>query len=263
MGNNTTDTKKDESTSESVVLRLSFDRVAQVLVGLTLAWPLLDILTNVILDPPRPIERMFNVAREDSIPSFYSAMILLFVGILFLLYSKTIKQNSGYRRRTFALGGLFLYMGFDDAVEFHERFSSAFKYWGSQLSDAGYAFMANFPTFFWQLLFLPIFGGMALLILYMVWKDFERPILRVLFLGTLVCFVSAVGLDVIEGMIKHSSDAVPAFMHEGLFQHLLRVVEESIEMLGATFAAIVGLLLLKQTRIAIESSGTDEPLADK
>jgi hypothetical protein len=83
------------------------------------------------------------------------------------------------------------------------------------------------PGYFWPLLFMPVFGALALLMIYTAFQ-YMKPYSRVCLLIGLALLVSAVGLDAMEGFFKHHSFGFDKTLTENQI-HVFQVIEETIE----------------------------------
>jgi hypothetical protein len=167
------------------------------------------------------------------------------------------------KRRWFLLGGLFCYMAVDDAAQLHERFGSTLKiflrghrdgFFGSSIN--GHDVISFFPTYLWQLINLPIYGSMAVLIILIVFKDIKIKWGKILLFTTLVGYVTAVSLDFLEGALKYSQwDALKysAFAH-GKMRTEMKFIEEFLEMAVTTSGLMAILLVLCARQIQLKVS---------
>ncbi len=91
---------------------------------------------------------LFDLDGEGNPPAAYSAFLLLSAGALAALVG-TLPAESEWRRRWYALGAFLAFMGFDEAITFHEKLQDALEY------D-------------WQKMYLPIaaLGGIAWLLVF-------------------------------------------------------------------------------------------------
>ena len=175
-------------------------------------------------------------------------MLALFVGITGLLivehYYK-LKQNS--KIAIWLLVALFfVYMSIDDVSQFHERVATAWAHYARSADNTISSTLAsNFESYYWQLLFLPIFGCIAFAMLYVIKTEFVIKTAQYYFIIGLGCFVFAVALDYIDGIDHAYEFLINKYGFNLQFlEHLSRAVEEMIEMIGLGF--ILAALLLHQ-----------------
>lgn len=219
-----------------------------------------------------PINRSFNIAREDAIGTWFSILQLVGASILCcLLYrqAKASRAPAGTRWSWGYLTVLFLYMSIDDAAKIHERLGTVFS--------EGVSF---FPSYAWQAVYAPIFGTATLVLLYVAWRLLDHKVAQVWTATGVGFLITAVGLDFLEGIepsndsgaSSSSSVAAPAKAVADVFganghdiAHFQRVLEESMEMAAITLFLAAFLLQLGSVvqRIGIEftslenSSSTD------
>ena len=145
-------------------------------------------------------------------------------------------------------------MALDDGVELHERLGSTFRILQSSTDKR----LSYYPSYPWQVLFLPVYGTLGLFMLAFLWRQAGHRFTRFLLITGVGCFVVATGLDFFEGldeyhpwnlygwladlsgvgeftMARFNRDAFEAVRHFG------KTIEEAIEMLGMTLLWIVFL----------------------
>lgn len=192
------------------------------------------------LSDQRVVQRLNNLAREDGMGTWFASSQALLVGVvLFALAGLSWRTERRDALGWGLLASFFTYVSMDDALSFHERV-------GGLLRRATYAGGAEwFPSYSWQLMFGPLFGGMGL---FMVWFLTRRlaPNLRPWLAIALGCFVLAVGLDFVEGLdeaFEAIADVVG--VSEYTVSHGSKVTEELLEMAGTTsFFAMFSLQLV-------------------
>ncbi|MGH9461199.1 MAG: hypothetical protein ACRD1X_08270 [Vicinamibacteria bacterium] len=145
------------------------------------------------------MRRLFNIAREDSLASWFATTQTLLAGLtLGLIYLVTRGQpGMGWKATAWlVLASFFIYMAVDDGAQLHERLGSTVD----AMRVATGASLDFFPSYTWQLIFLPFFGALGLFMLVFLWRELGSPSSRVL-LSTAIAFqVFAVGLDFLEGL---------------------------------------------------------------
>ena len=95
----------------------------------------------------------------------------------------------------------------------------------------GSGFISNFPSYEWQIIFVPILGIMGLSLLYFLYKNLLNQKRLFLVLAALMLLSFAVGLDFIEGLDKIANPQL----------HFLKLVEEIMEMFSFTLLLMVFL----------------------
>ncbi len=181
------------------------------------------------------IERIFNMTREDSIANFLASGQMLLVSMTVLLLYAVIRQTDtgSWHKFSFMLMGIFFfYMAFDDGAKLHERLATGIK----QLAEDSILFEA-YPSYPWQVVFGPLYGAGALLLLYMFFRGLSSRTSRKLLLLGLTLWVVAVSLDVLEGIPKYGPEGWLEFLSDGYaypVRHFQKVTEEFIEMVGTS-----------------------------
>lgn len=194
------------------------------------------------------MRRMFNMAREDGLASWFGVTQTLFAALTLWLIYLAVKHRPGTRWK--ALGWLilaifFTYMAVDDGAQIHERLGSTVK---AIQADRGVS-MDFFPSYTWQVLFVPVFGSLALFALVFLWGEFKTLRARLVLLLALSCWGAAVVLDFFEGLDSRHPWNLYRFLDEYFdlddwakeqfrrsaftaLRHFSRSIEEALEMLG-------------------------------
>lgn len=137
-------------------------------------------------------------------------------------------------------------MAVDDGAEVHERVGSVFKAI-SEESDSngngmsiGKKLIEFFPSYPWQIIFIPIFGSMGMFLLIFLRRKFRGcPEWTYTVIG-ITCFVVAVAMDFGEGMDKEHAWNIHAIIKEKYHlrsytvRHFSKAIEEVLEMFGTT-----------------------------
>ncbi len=131
----------------------------------------------------------------------------------------------------------FAWIGLDDGAAIHERVGTAV--------EGGVAF---FPSYAWQVVFVPIFTVAMLVTFHVVLRTRRASWTRTLFTAGLACYIVAVGLDYLEGRVG-AYDHVASFLGVPLesVSHYSRVVEEFFEDFGASLILVALLRHLLST----------------
>ena len=78
-----------------------------------------------------PVLPMFSLSVEANFPTWYASALLFGCGLALLLIAAGVKQSGARFHRHWALlGGLFLYMSLDEAVELHEHLGELWELHG-------------------------------------------------------------------------------------------------------------------------------------
>lgn len=187
------------------------------------------------------IQRLVNITREDGITNWFAASQELLVAAAAGLVAWRVAADGDRRRRLgwAFLSFLFLYISFDDGTKFHERIGTWFRETANGLADGGGTLLFTrlldaFPSYSWQVVFLPFFGAAGLFVLRFLWKEFDAPLRRLL-VAALGCFVLAVVMDWVEGL-DDGWGFVRRVTHwrTDTITHFGKSIEEFIEMFGTT-----------------------------
>ena len=141
------------------------------------------------------MRRMLNITREDGLASWFAVTQTLLVSMTLWLILAATKHAHPSRWKVWGwlvLACFFTYMAIDDGAQLHERLGTAFESSGAALDF--------FPSYTWQLLFLPLFAALGLFTLAFLWFELERATSRMLLLLAMSFLALAVGLDFVEGL---------------------------------------------------------------
>jgi len=249
---------------ESVTLELPYRRllvgVLVVCVAIEIAFVLLDYYVSFAGGSDVPaIRRLFNITREDGLPGWFGPVQTLLLGLtLWLVWAvERRRRPAEWRVAGWAvIASFFTYMAIDDGSKLHERLGSAF---GRHIGDG--TVLDSFPSYAWQLLFLPAFALLGVFTLVFSWRELGDRAGRLLLLGGIACFVVAVGLDFLEGLDPGDPDNPYRRLAAGLdlYQisrrrfgrspyevvlHFSKSIEETIEMFGTTLVWVAVLRYL-------------------
>jgi hypothetical protein len=193
------------------------------------------------------LRRLTNIAREDSLASWFGTSQTLLIGVTAWAYWVVAgaRHEVLWRRVGWVVVACFFtYMAVDDGVQLHERFGTAYS---ALSADSA----ARFPSFAWQLLFVPVLGVSGAAAVAFLWYELHARWARYFVAGAFVLLVIAVGLDFIEGLAPdHRWNVYAAFVArydfaeftEARFRqapfnallHFSRSLEEFLEMLANT-----------------------------
>jgi hypothetical protein len=205
-----------------------------VLLGVDFLFAYLDLI------PLKVVQHLANLAREDGVGTWFGATQATAVGAVLGAIGWIERRVGRGAAGWWTLGALFAYIGLDDALGVHERVGSAVR------NTTGSAVFDLMPSYSWQVVFVPIFGGAALFMLAFLWQRLSPSLRRGLFVA-LGCFVVAVGIDFVEGLdgvFDAIADAL-GVRHYTL-SHAAKVTEEILEMLGTTtFLAVFATRLVE------------------
>lgn len=146
------------------------------------------------------MRRMFNTAREDGLASWFAMTQTLLASLTLGLIYLSLKNGPGPRWKSWGwlvLSIFFFYMAIDDGAQLHERFGSTFK---EALWNATGATLNFFPSYAWQILFLPFFGALGLFMFGFLWYELGSRSSRLLLMTAVFLQVVAVAMDFVEGL---------------------------------------------------------------
>jgi len=238
-------------------------------VALELAFLLLDYHVNYgRATDIGALRRLFNIAREDGLASWFASTQTLLVGITAWACWLAARAHGAVGRHHagwLLVAMLFGYMALDDGVQLHERVGTAVS--AVSLTPAW------FPSFSWQLVFVPTLG-LALLaaVVFLISEIPSRQAHRALIAAVLL-FGLAVVLDFFEGLpLAHPwnvhRELALRFDLAGFTEarfgerpydtllHFSRAIEETCEMLATTLiwstilrhaGTVVGSLRVRST----------------
>jgi hypothetical protein len=219
------------------------------LVGVSLVLVLLDGTINYAEWISSPAaQRLFNVAREDSLANFLGSVETLAVaGVVWLIFVHARRTATPWLVVGWGvLAATFTYMGIDDGAQIHERVGSAIGHAPSFLG-----------SYTWQIVFVPIFAAAALLGALVVWYDVPGRGARALLSVAVLCYIGGVALDYVEGHNETLPDLAEDWgLGEYTVTHYAKVIEESVEWLGSTLFLVVFLvhLMRRVERIGLNFS---------
>jgi len=239
-----------------------------VLVSAEIVFVLGDAIINVerLIDSG-PVRRFFNIAREDGVASWFAVIQTWMLGLTaaLLYFVARAKKTNSLRRVGWAVLALFfLYMALDDGTQFHERVGSWVKaaVLGDDVESRAIGF---FPSYTWQLIFLPIFGSFGLFMLWFLNRELTTNQAKVLVVLALGLLVLAVVADFFEGVDKgHPLDFYSALAEVfdtslGRVRHFAKSFEETLEMLSMSLLWVVCLRHLIETTPQLDLRFSRQP----
>lgn len=177
------------------------------------------------------LHRLANVGREDSLHNFVSSVQELIVAaVALVLYLHARRTETRWARFEWGVAvAFFTWVGFDDGASIHERVGTAV--------EDGVAF---FPSYAWQVVFVPIFTVALLITAHVVIRTRRAPWTRILLVAGFACYVLAVALDYLEGRFGAYDQVASTFaVPVETVSHYSRVVEELFEDVGASLFLVV------------------------
>ncbi len=181
----------------------------------------------------RAIRRIFNTAREGSLPSWFGVTQTFLIGATALINFALVSKIDGatWRRIGWLLLALaFIYMSADDGAKIHERLGTA-----SREFDFMQGPLSAYPSYAWQVFVGPLFAALGLFILYFLWRELPTRLERFTVVAALGTLAFAVFLDYVEGLddgyvlLLDNTD-----WSKRAVEHYSKSIEEVMEMFGMT-----------------------------
>lgn len=220
------------------------------------------------------IQRLWDIAREKSFPTWFSALqahaLALTVFLIAMVQWHHINRLSRYM--WIFTGFFFLWIGIDDFAEIHERLGTALEHMAENYSGKGTSLLNFFlknPSYNWHTFMMPVFASCGVGITIFLWRKFQQfRLFRYLFLG-FACWGLSQGLDYIEGLYIEKSPHIESFYRavkrafaikqEYGVTHLFKVIEEVLEMFGTTLLWVGFMKYFAQVahglRIQLQANG--------
>ena len=197
------------------------------------------------------IRRLTNIAREDGIASWFGVTQTLLVALTAWILWLLVRAAGAPRWRRIGwltAAVLFTYMAVDDGAQLHERFGTL---WSVVREARGLTAFGRFPSYDWQVLFLPVFGAFGIVLLVFLRHELAGRSAYAMVLVAVGCLVIAVGLDFVEGLDDEHplnlyswvvarvelAEFTQARFQQSPYQtmdHFARSAEEFLEMLAMT-----------------------------
>lgn len=198
------------------------------------------------------IRKIFNLAHEQSLGTWFSVLQMAAVGLTLLTLFAVHYHQSGFHsaKGWGILSSFYLYLSADDAAKIHERVGSSVARALEEpetLSTLG-SWQSHFPSYSWQWVFAPIFAVMGLYIALFLWKKLTTWKLKFILFSAFSCWALAIGIDFLEGQerlfeyLASQWDVKPYTV-----SHPFLVAEEFLEMFGATLFLFVYLNCLTES----------------
>lgn len=238
--------KSNANLNSELVLDLSGIPLAKTLFRMGLTMDLILLALDLIFNYARvidvlPLRRLFNIAREDGIGTYFASFQTLCVGaVLGLLWVQARLQQcaAGQVRGWGFLSLFFFYMAFDDAAELHERFGYILKAILKSLQSEPHPIsktLEQFPSYPWHLLLGPVLFVILIMMILFIYRQVQTAQVRYILFGALMLYVAAVGLDFLEGLDGFFNSIAEALsVRKYTVSHLFKAAEEFMELLGGT-----------------------------
>ncbi len=229
-------------------LRLNAGEVSRRVLFICLTVELLILLLDLLvvyfqLIDSSSLRKIFNVAREQSLGTWFSVVQAAAVGatLLGLYWVSKLQGARPYGWLSIAL--FFFYISADDAAKIHERVGGYMGKLAEAEQGTVLSTIAGFtPSYNWQWVFLPFFAVAGLLILFYLWRQLTNTKLRLVIMAAFGCWVVAVGIDFVEGIDGlFESIAESLEVKRYTVSHPFLMLEEFLEMFGTSLFLYVFL----------------------
>jgi hypothetical protein len=199
------------------------------------------------------IRRLFNTTREDGLASWFAVSQTLVVALVaWVIFAVATRRGDATPRRAgwLVVALFFSYICLDDGAAVHERIGTAFD----QRNPVD-----GYPSYPWQLLFLPLFTLVGGFLLGFLWVELRRPVDRAKVVLAIGCFVVAVAFDFVEGMDQGYQRLVAETgWRADTVRHFSKSIEEIVEMLGMSIFLVTFLGYLARTAPRIHVHFVDQ-----
>jgi hypothetical protein len=223
-----------------------------ILVGTEILFVIGDVIFNVnALFDLSPIRRFFNIAREDSVVGWFAVTQTWMVGLTAAFLYIVVRADDGMRWRRIGwmvIAIFLLYMAMDDGALLHERVGSSVRriIQGENAGD-GSRQIGFFPSYTWQLVFLPMFAAFGIFLLWFLNKELKfvrDKLMIVVAIGLLVLAVIAdffEGIDTEHPLYLYGWLSTNWGLSLGDVRHYSKSLEEFMEMLAMSILWVVFL----------------------
>jgi len=237
-------------------LEVNARRVITVLLLTMVTTEVFFVLADAIINVERltelgPVRRFFNITREDGIASWFGTTQTWMVGLTAVFLYAIVRAGDAerWRRVGWAIIAIFLlYMAMDDGSEFHERIGSSVRSLiQGDNADSETRQVGFFPSYTWQLVFLPIFAAFGLFMLWFLNRELQVVRDKLIVVAAIGLLVLAVVADFFEGLAADH----PLNLHRWIsaawnldiydVRHYFKSLEEFMEMLSMTLLWVVFL----------------------
>jgi hypothetical protein len=181
--------------------------------------------------------QMFDLDMEANVPTLFSSLILAISAFCFYLLAQTSKAKStGDRKYWLGLGGVFLFLSFDESAKIHETIGDYTENFVDATGILYYPWVISYSVL------VLVLGG---LYFKFFWK-MERKIFWSFMLSAFIYLSGAVGFELL-GAIESSAHGTATVLYSVLY-----TIEESLEMYGVIYLIWILLTLLEKEKIKIE-----------
>ncbi len=252
-------------------------RILVFCLGVELAFVVLDAVVNYAeLTQLGPLQRLFNITREDGLATWFMVSQTLVAGLVLwviFLVSRSRGERRGVQLAWGFLAGFFTYMSADDGAKIHERMGSVFSELSESVDPGDASGLAArlqelFPSYEWQLVMLPLLAAAGLFMVVFLLREIRDRQGRLLLLLAPVFMAVAVGLDFIEGLDDEHAWNIQVWIREAFglsaytVRHFAKSLEEFLEMVAISLLLVLfvrHLIKKLRARLLIDFRGQRAP----
>lgn len=240
------------------VLSLSSKDIIQKIFWICIAIELILVILDLTfnygpLGTSKTLRKIFNIAREQSLGTWFSVVQMSLVGLVsfFISILCRVKGSIYASIGWFVLSFIFLYLSVDDAAKVHERVGTYLEYLYEEDSTGFIGSLVNsFPSYAWQLFLFPMFFSMGVFILVFLWKQLSTKALKMLLIAGFCCWGGAFIIDYIEGKeVLFEQLADYWNVKKYTVSHPFLMLEEFLEMFGTTLFFVLVLHLFFESLV--------------
>jgi len=191
--------------------------------------------------------QFFHFDFEQNLPTYYQSFKLIFFGLFFLAISLKSFHNNITKFFMLPLAMFLFLLGLDELLQIHENIYRIFTFvdWFHPSKIVAASMKMGYRSSLWILYYLP------LLLLFVFWSGYWMNYFQSrlnnnfsLFMLSFISFFTIIITEILSSTGTYS-DAV---------YFLLVTIEETAEMLLATFLILVGVQLLKFTQDSLHET---------
>ncbi len=160
----------------------------------------------------------FNVDEEMNFPTLFSFMLFMTSSSL-LYFISILRKNVGdpYARSWKVLSIIFIYLGLDELLAFHEKLMPPLR----ALGATGFLYNAWVIPF----AFVIIMFGFTF---FKFWLNLNPKVRNLLMIAFIVYVTGALGFEMIDGFLTYKAE------ENTFFYSVVATIEDGLEMLGLT-----------------------------
>jgi hypothetical protein len=263
---------------DPVELRVHPRRVLWTVFAVCVSLEVLFVLLDYFVNYQRfttigALRRLTNITREDGLSGWFQPVQTLLVALtvwVIWIVERRLSPNRWQPLGWALVAVFFTYLAVDDGTKLHERVGTAFS-----TTHGRDTLLAAFPSYAWQVVFLPAFALLGAFTLLFLWQRMSDRRGRALVVAGLGCFVVAVGLDFVEGLAREHPLNVQTWLIDRLdlyagarrhfgrsafevVAHFSKALEETLEALGTTLLWLAVLQHLMRRADAVRVGFTAE-----